>query len=187
MVEQTKSPYLSFEDGIVTAGGKELPGLLVQLTVAGEVKFDESKTDGQSGKKKTPLGFEDAVINLDLELLTDDEEVQNGTSCYEKLAAIDQLFKGVGAKAAPKILTVTNRHLRARRINQVVFSGLASRETNQDDVILAALTFTEHLPPVTTAEKRVVGAALDEQKKKAEEAKKNAPSAKPQDIKVGLE
>lgn len=180
------SGYLTFDDGVVTIDGTELPGLLVQLTVAGQVQFDEAKTDGQSGKKKTPMGFEDATVNIDLELLTDDPDEENGTDCYEKLEAIDKLYKTVGEKAAPKILSVTNRHLRARRVNQVVFSGLSSRETNQDDIILAALTFVEHTPPVTTSEKRVVDATLKEQKKAAGE-KGGAPASNPDEAKLEID
>jgi len=162
--------YLSFEDGLVSIGGTELPGVLTQLTVGCEVKFDEAKTDGQSGKKKTPMGYEDATINIDLELLTDDDDAQDANTCYDKLTVINKLFKDVGPKAAPKILTVTNRHVRARGINQVVFSGLASRETNQDDVIIVALTFVEHIPPVTTAEKRVITGEMKKEQAEAHAA-----------------
>ena len=174
--------YLTWEDGIVAIGGVELPGELTQLTVAGQVKFDKAKSDGQSGEKKTPMGYEDAAINIDMELLTD----ENGT-CYDKLTVIDKLYKAVGPKAAPKIVSVVNRHMRARQVEQVVFSGLTSREDNQSDMILVALTFTEHLPPVTTAEKRVVGKAANDQQKKAEDAKNAggaAPPAKPKTIDV---
>ena len=166
--------YLTFDDGIVSLGGAELPGLLASLTVSGEVRFDEAKTDGQSGKKKTPMGYEDATVNIDLELLTDD----SGT-CYDKLTTISRQFKDVNPRAAPKIVGVVNRHLRARNINQVVFSGLSSRETNRDDTIMASLTFTEHIPPITVAENRVVGKTLAEQQAAAKGTTPAAPSAKP--------
>ena len=174
---------ITFEDGVVTIDGKELPGLLMGLYVSGEVKFDEAKTDGQSGTKKTPMGFEDATINIDLHLLTDDE----GTDCYDKLTTINGFFKDVGPKAAPKIYSVVNRHLRARGVNQVVFSGLSSRETNRDDTIIAALTFTEHNPPIIKTEQRVVGQNLQEQSKKATTATAAAPAAKPDEAVLVIE
>jgi hypothetical protein len=52
---------------------------------------------------------------------------------------------------------VDNAHAVARGISQVVFSGLESRETDEDDVMLVTLFFVEHVPPVQTAEKRVTG------------------------------
>ena len=176
--------YITFEDGIVTVDGKELPGLLVDLSVSAQVKFDTAKTDGQSGTKKTPMGFDDSAVRLVLDLVTDDP---GGIDCYAKLEKINAIFKDVGDKAAPKILTVVNRHMRARKINQVVFSGLVSRETNRDDVIRATLSFEEHNPPIIKTEQRVVGATLEEQKTKAEEAAKNsAPPANQKVIRVGV-
>lgn len=172
--------YITFEDGIVTIDDKELPGLLVDMTVGAQVKFDTAKTDGQSGTKKTPMGYDDATIRLVIDLVTDDP---GGSDCYQKLETINAMFKDVGPKAAPKILTVVNRHMRARKINQVVFSGLVSRETNRDDVIRATLNFEEHNPPIIKTEQRVVGQTLEEQKNKAEEEKKNsAPPANPSKV-----
>lgn len=147
------SAILNFDDGRVVLAGEELPGLLVRLTVGGEVRFDESKADGLSGKKRTPLGWEDAAVSLDLDLLTDDDG-----SCYDKLSRLERLFKGSGSHAAPKVLSVVNRHLRARGVSRVVFSGLSSRETNTDDTILASLTFKEHVPPVVKREERALKA-----------------------------
>ena len=45
---------LTFEDGIVRISGEELPGLLSDLRVSGQVRFDEQQVDKTSGKKKTP-------------------------------------------------------------------------------------------------------------------------------------
>ena len=171
--EQDKKT-ICFEDGFITLGDVELPGLIVSISISGDVKFDEAKTDGQSGKKKTPMGYEDSVINVDLDLLTDDN-----SDCYEKLTELNKIFKGVGPKAAPKILTVVNRHMRARGIDQVVFSGLSSKEDNQSDWIMAALTFSEHLPPITISENRVVGKELKAQQTAADKAKQAAPPANP--------
>lgn len=55
-----------FEDGIISLGGEEVPGILRSLSVNGQVRFDEQKVDGASGKKKTPVGYEDCDISISL-------------------------------------------------------------------------------------------------------------------------
>lgn len=140
---------LTFEDGIIKLGGEEVPGILTGLSVAGKVRFDEKKVDGQSGKRKTPQGFEDADIKADLTLTTDSE-----STCYEKLEILSGMFRKVDAKANPQVLTVANRHLQARNVRQVVFSRLDSAEDDQSDEISAALGFVEHSPPIVRTEKQ---------------------------------
>lgn len=141
--------YLSFEDGEVRIGDQLLPGLLVSQRVNAGVRFDKAERDHMSGKNKIPLGWEDADIQITMDLLCDEA----GT-CYDKLTAINSLFKGAKG-ASPKIFQVTNRHLRARGVSKVVFSGLESNEDDQTDVIRVSLTFSEHLPAVVKREKQV--------------------------------
>lgn len=146
---------LTFEDGLVTLGTDLIPGILVEQRVGCSVRYDEAKHDGMSGKKKVVKGWNDADISLTLDLLTDD------TTCYDKLKIINNLFRG--KTTTPKVLTVTNQHVNARGIKTVVFDGLESYETDQDDVIQTVLSFTEHNPPVVkreqhaTAAKKVTG------------------------------
>ena len=40
---------LTFEDGIVRIDGEELPGILSDLRVSGQVRFDEQSVDKASG------------------------------------------------------------------------------------------------------------------------------------------
>ncbi len=143
--------YLTFEDGVLSLGGEAIPGVLASSNITCDVKFDEAQSDQLSGKKKTPMGWEDAEIDFEYALLSDEDG-----DCYDKLAEVNALFKGYGDSAAPKILTVLNRHIQARGIDQVVFKTLASKETNKDDVIVVSLHFVEHTPPVVKAEERVV-------------------------------
>lgn len=130
---------LTFEDGIVRIDGEELPGILSDLRVSGQVRFDEQSVDKASGKKKTPQGWEDADISLSLYLLTDEA----GT-CYDKLAVLEGFFKKTDGKANPSIFTVANSHLLARGIRRVVFSRLDSAENTRTDEIRASLSFMEH-------------------------------------------
>ncbi len=138
---------LTFEDGIVTLDGTELKGILQKVDVRTAVRFDEAKVDGASGKKKTPAGFEDSEISISMILLTDED-----SDCYEKLEEINHIFKGIDKNTNPKIFTVTNRHLLARGIREVVFANLDSSENSSTDEIFISLQFVEHNPPVIKME-----------------------------------
>lgn len=142
--------FLTFDDGEVRLGNSLLPGILVSQTIRGAVRFDEAEADGLSGTVKTPLGWNDADVVLTLDLICDDQ-----SDCYDKLTAINQMFKGADNGANPKIYTVTSRHLRARGIDQLVFSGLDSAEDDQSDVLQATLSFVEHVPAIVRQEKHV--------------------------------
>jgi len=155
--------YLTLEDGVLKLGETAIPGVLVNSNIICDVKFDEAQSDQLSGKKKTPMGWEDAEIDFDFRLISDDDG-----DCYDKLTQVNALFKGYGDSAAPKILTVLNRHIQARGIDQVVFKTLASRETNRNDTIVVSLHFVEHVPPIVQAEERVV---------KSDQAKTSSGSA----------
>ena len=168
---------LTWEDGLIKIDGQALPGLLVDQTVDGKVRFDEQKADGASGKKRTPLGWEDTEVSLTLALTTDEGE--DGQDCYEKLEIINNIFRGHDAKANPKVYEVDNRHLQARGVGKLIFSGLSSNETDQDDMITAGLSFVEHNPPVVKTEKAVAKSALDLAKKDEAQARAAVPEVKP--------
>ncbi|MDY6904081.1 MAG: hypothetical protein SWH61_05280 [Thermodesulfobacteriota bacterium] len=142
---------LTFEHGEVRLGNKVVPGVLKSQSVRGAVRFDEAKQDGLSGKARKTMGWEDADITLGLELLTDDD-----ASCYDRLAELNAIFRAFDDDVAPRVYDVTNAHLRARGVDQVVFSGLVSNETDTDDVITCTLTFVEHIPAIANTEKRDV-------------------------------
>lgn len=140
---------LSFEDGVVALAGAILPGILRDCSVGCAVRFDEAELDNRSGSTRTPLGWDDSDVNLTLDLLTDDA----GT-CYRKLRDVNAVFKGYDNGGNPKVYEVVSSHLAARGVRQVVFSGLTSRETDQDDVLQVALTFREHKPAIIEVENR---------------------------------
>lgn len=146
-------PRLTFEHGQVRLGDAPVPGILKRHRIRSAVRFDEAEQDGLSGKAKIPMGWEDADIQLTVELLTDDKD-----SCYDKLAALNGIFRGVDSKGNPLVLAVENVHCMARGVRRVVFAGLDSDESDQDDVITANLHFVEHVPAVTRVENRVTAA-----------------------------
>lgn len=143
---------LTWEYGEVRLGGNLLPGIFVDQSIRGAVRFDESKKDGQSGKHKVPMGFEDADITITLDLTS-----ELFSTCYEKLATITGIFRAA-RNANPKIYSVTNSHCWARGVRNVVFTGLDSYESDRDDVISVTLYFVEHLPPVIRREKQATAA-----------------------------
>ena len=143
---------LSFSDGEVRLDSQLLPGLFESLSIGSEVVFDEAEEDGKSGTTKTPMGWNDADLTLNLALLTD-----QSSSCYDKLAALNGVFKGYDNGGNPKVLTVNNPHMAARGIDQVVFKRLSSKEDNQTDKIVATLAFCEHNPPIQKVEERAEG------------------------------
>lgn len=156
---------LSFDHGEVRLGNTLVPGILKSLSIAGRVRFDEAKVDALSGKAKTPMGWEDSDIHIEMAMLSDDE-----SDCYKKLAQLNAIFQGHDNGENPKVYDVVNAHVRARGINHVVFSGLDSNESDEDDVIVASLNFVEHLPPKTRPESQV--AASDKAKGGATASKK---------------
>jgi len=145
---------LTFAHGEVRLGSATLPGMLRDLRVSGSVRFDEAEQDTLSGQTKTPMGWEDCAITLTVDLLTDD-----ASTCYDKLAELDGLFRGHDNGANPRVLDVANAHATARGIERVVFARLESSETDQDDMIAAMLGFTEHRPPIIRTEQRTAGSA----------------------------
>ena len=173
---------LTWEDGVVKIDGQELPGELVDLSIDCRVRFDEQEVDAQSGKKRTPMGWEDSEIGLSLCLTTD----EYGDDCYDKLTVINGIFRSHDAQANPKIFTVDNRHLLARGVNELIFSGLSSSETEDDDTIVASLSFVENNPPVVKTETNVAQSALKKSsnKKAQQEAQKEVkvPEINPADV-----
>ncbi len=153
---------LTFADGVIRLDDQDVPGILKSLSVRGQVKYDETKMDAQSGQARIPAGWEDADVTATVELLTDDN-----SDCYQKLKSLNAIFKsaessretehGQTVTRPPKEYTVVNRHLNARSVRKVVFSALASSESDQDDVIQAVLTFNESNNPAVAAEQRAQG------------------------------
>lgn len=140
---------VTFENGIIELDDQALPGIFKNMSVRGQVVFDEAKQDARSGTIKKPMGWQDADISMTVQLLTD-----NDTTCYEKLQTLDSVFKGFDTDGNPPVFSVVNSHTFARGIEKVIFSGLNSSETDQNNVMLCNLSFTEHLPPIIKVEER---------------------------------
>ena len=139
--------YLTIDHGQVHLGGQRVPGVLVTMEIGNEVRFDTAEADNLSGKKKTPMGWEDSVITIELDLITEE-----GSTCYDKLALLNGVFKGMDNHSNPKVFDIVNAHVLARGVDQVVFRQLRSKEDNEFDVVRAVLYFDEHNPPTIPPE-----------------------------------
>jgi hypothetical protein len=148
---------LTFDHGIISLNGVDVPGIIKNQVIKGSVRFDTAEPDGHSGTVRTPLGWEDSDIILVVELISEEQTAPyiGSGSCYEKLARINQIFKGKDNGANPNVYEVDNPHANARDIHQVIFSGLQSIETDEDDVIEVHMNFVEHLPFDQVSEKQV--------------------------------
>jgi len=148
---------LTFDHGIISLNGVEIPGIMKNQAIKGSVRFDTADPDGHSGTVRTPLGWDDSDIVLVVELISGEQTAPytGSESCYEKLARINRIFKGKDNGTNPNVYEVENPHANARGIHQVVFSGLQSIETDEDDVMEVHMNFVEHLPFDQVSEKQV--------------------------------
>ena len=175
---------LSFEHGEVWLGGELVPGILRRCSVLGQVKFDEADPDQLSGKVKHPMGWDDSVITLDIELVSENPLQGDTTTCYEKLGNLNSIFKGEDETVDPMVYSIDNPHALARGIYQVVFSGLESRETDQDDIMECTLRFVEYKPIVTKDEENQVASTDKQEQSKSSGDKKREPG---RDTKVTID
>jgi len=139
---------LKYEDGLIRLGSHGVPGVLKRLTIRGEIQFDQFPQDQKSGSAKTPMGWRDSAITIVVDLLTDEK-----STCYEKLEYLNAIYRGYDNGVNPKVFTVSNSHIDARGIDRVVFAGLESVESDEEDTIQATLRLSEHNPAVVRVEK----------------------------------
>ncbi|MCR4443479.1 MAG: hypothetical protein NUV48_15200 [Peptococcaceae bacterium] len=137
--------------GQVKVGGVILPGNIQSMEIEGGVRTDEMEVPGTSGTSKQPQGFKDALINLTLQLPTDDT-----STCYEKLKTIVGILQKLDKNAKPYIYQIVNKHTAIWNIKEVIFETLRSTEDNKNDTITAELAFKEWRPVVVKSEARIL-------------------------------
>jgi len=138
---------LLFDDGTISLDREEIPAILTRMQIRNSVVFDRASVGSLSGENKTPMGFSDADVTVSMVLLTDEQ-----ATCYERLRQLNRVFTSVDDLANPRIYTIFNSHCDARNIHRVVFSGLESSETDQEDTIDVSLSFVEKQPRVVQKE-----------------------------------
>lgn len=127
------------ESGIVKIDGQELPGVLEHLSVRHEIIIDEIRIQDRDGHLKQPAGYDEGDVTLSLQLQDDEDP-------YSLIAPIQALFREPESQGKPKIHTVTNVHVNARGIHEVLFKSLETSETNRDDIIIASIALEEYVP-----------------------------------------
>lgn len=150
--------YMTFDDGRVSLGGVDLPGLMKSLVIRGQVRFDTADPDGASGTVRTPLGWEDSDAVLVMDVLGDPQMApypDSGRDVFEILKLYNDIFKGSDNGANPQVYTALNPHFQARGIDRVVWSGFQSVQNDEEDVLELHLNFVEHMPFETKKEARV--------------------------------
>jgi hypothetical protein len=174
---------ITAEAGEIKLNDALLPGIFQSMEITGSLRIDEKKVPGSSGKRKQPLGYEDASVTLYLKLLTDE-----ASTCYEKAGALTSLFHNVDNAAKPYVYRIVNRHLSKWNIREVLFKELRTSEDNRRDSIAATLEFAEYKPALVAAEAKAArppaksevkaqGAAYDEWEGHALEANKTIEAA----------
>ncbi|MCM0757343.1 hypothetical protein M7775_02015 [Sporomusa sphaeroides DSM 2875] len=132
-----------------------IPGVYQSMEVTGKLRIDEKDVPGSSGKRKQPLGYEDAEIILTVKLLTDDD-----TDCYEKVAKLASLFQNVDNTAKPYVYRIVNRLLDSWKIKEILFSSLRTTDDNKSNTIVAQLDFIEYKPAIVNAEAKAATPAI---------------------------
>ncbi len=137
------------EFGQVKLGNILLPGNFQELEIESGIKTDEVPIEGTSGTSKQPNGFKDAIINLTIELPTDEAD-----TCYDKLKQIVTILYNVDKSAKPYVYDIVNKHTAIWNIKKIIFETLNSREDNKNDTIIATLVFKQWQPVVVNNESR---------------------------------
>lgn len=136
--------------GEIRLDGKPLPGFLQRMTIRGKLKTDRASVLFGS-EKEQPLGFQAAVIHIELALPSDGGFLGPAlggavSTSYDKLAALQGVFAEVDTDVNAKLHRITNAHVNARGIREVWFTELSSEE-GHNDVITARITLTQKEPP----------------------------------------
>lgn len=139
--------------GEIKLDGKLIPGIFQGISIAGEVRIKEEEAQGQSGKYKQALGWEDLVVTLAILLPNDDDSTP-----YDKLQELVQLFRTTDKTAKPQVYRIVNRHTAAWGLDKVLIKDLKSDDPTNIDYIKATLTLVEWESPLVKVEARAVQA-----------------------------
>lgn len=103
------------DDDHVMIDGVILPGLYKSIEVTTSAKVDEQEVEGSSVKPKQATGYEDATINIELELYD-----SPNASKEEKLLTIQNLFR-IKGQELPDVHQIISTHTSIRNVDQVIF------------------------------------------------------------------
>ena len=139
--------------GEIRLDNKLLPGIYQGMSITGEVRIKEEEAQGQSGKYKQALGYEDLGVDITL-ILPNDE---NSTP-YEKLAEVVEVFRKTDKAAKPVSYKIVNKHTAAYKLDKVLVKNIKSEDPPNVDYIRVTLSLVEWQSPMVKIEARAVQA-----------------------------
>lgn len=148
---------LAVDSGTIWLDGAALPGHVRSVRVTGSVRTDNAQVRGLSGTSKQPQGFEDQEVRVEIELPHSEER-----PAVDLVRELHDRFAQVDSAARPSLFRLTSLHAAARRIDQVIFRRLETRDDGRTDIMLADATFVEYRPVARKLERRVAQAAASE-------------------------
>jgi len=160
------SKIASKDVGAVKLDSSLFPDAIQFMRIEQEVKMERVEVEGRSGRAKLAEGFQDADISIEFKLTDDSPE--GGATAVEKLQYIQDFFRKTDNRGKPNIYRLSNAHTKARKIGQVIFLRLSSRETNSKDTLIATLHFTEYEPIAVTIEDQANQMSLAESTRPSE-------------------
>lgn len=119
-----------------------LPGILQSLSIDGEVLIENQSSEGGSASQKIVRGWGDKTVSLSYLLL--DDEKETGETANQKLTRLEKLFMK-HRDGVPDIYTLTNEHIQARNVSEVIFGKLSSSRSLGKCAV--SLSFCEYLAP----------------------------------------
>jgi hypothetical protein len=128
--------------GQVKVGDTLLPGVFESLEITGRVKMDQVEIQGKETNVTQAVGYDPATVRLTINLLPREE----GGECDDQIAVIQRAFRQSKDQERPGVYRLVNKHVQARGVDEVIFSGLKTFEDNRSDKVLVICEFTEHVP-----------------------------------------
>ena len=114
-----------------------------QMRVRQEVRIDEAKVPGRSGKAKQAVGYQDSEISIGLILYSDDD----GPTALEKYSVMQDAFrKRDDADSLPRVFSIQSPLTDACRIQTVLFKGLEISDAEGTDQLQVTVSLTEFEP-----------------------------------------
>ena len=114
-----------------------------QMSVRQEVRIDEAKVPGRSGKAKQAVGYQDSEISIGLILFSDDD----GPTALEKYSILQDAFrKRDDADSLPRVFSIQSPLTDACRIQTVLFKGLEISDAEGTDQLQVTVNLTEFEP-----------------------------------------
>ena len=114
-----------------------------QMRVRQEVRIDEAKVPGRSGKAKQAVGYQDSEISIGLILFSDDD----GPTALEKYSILQDAFrKRDDADSLPRVFSIQSPLTDACRIQTVFFKGLEISDAEGTDQLQVTVSLTEFEP-----------------------------------------